>query len=56
VLPNTKYVMFMLQRALLVQIVEVHTDTESPCTQSCRKFCYNFHVVWSWRQWGGRVV
>ena len=23
--------------------------------QSCRKFCYKFHVVHSWRQWSGRV-
>jgi len=25
-------------------------------TESCHEFCYNFHVVWSWRQWGGRVI
>jgi len=25
-------------------------------TQSCHKFCYNFHVVQSWRQWGRRVI
>jgi len=29
---------------------------EDLCTRSCHKFCYNFHVVQSWRQWGGRVV
>jgi len=25
-------------------------------TLSCHKICYNFQVVHSWRQWGGRVV
>ena len=26
------------------------------CTQSCHNFCYNFHDVQSWRQWGRWVV
>jgi len=30
--PNTKHFMFTLQRPLLVQIVEVHTDKDSPRT------------------------
>jgi len=32
------------------------TTSVFSCTQSCHNFCYNFHDVQSWRQWGRRVV
>jgi len=39
---------------LVQNIIEAHI-MRYWCTQCCHKFCYKFHVVRSWRQWGRRV-
>ena len=36
--------------------VAVEKQSVCACTQSCHQFCYNFHVVRSWRRWDGWVV
>jgi hypothetical protein len=40
-------------RACACTRARVHRERER---ESCHNFCYNFHSVQSWRQWGGRVV